>query len=124
MSNPVHPRHIKWLAEQTVGPRLGTPPGSGASSHAARMFFRGRLIAELERFGELFVRYNQLPPSLEQMRACRSYVVDTLRKKGLVTSDKLIVTDETFASIMEGLGIPVANEARPVTLEKSRIGLI
>jgi hypothetical protein len=73
------------------------------------MFFRGRLLAELIAFGELFVSYHQVPPSLEQMRACRSYVVDTLRKKGLVTSDKLIVTDETFASIMEGLGIPVAN---------------
>lgn len=106
MPNPVHPRHIKWLAQQTVGPRLGTPPGSGANSHAARMFFRGRLIAELERFGELFVRYNQVPPSLEQMRAYRSYVVEALRKKGLCTSDNLIATDETFASILDDLGIP------------------
>lgn len=106
LPNPVHPRHIKWLAEQTVGPRLGTPPGSGANSHAARMFFRSRLIAELERFGELFVRYNQVPPSLEQMRAYRSYVVEALRKKGLCTSDNLIATDETFASILDDLGIP------------------
>ena len=88
------------------------------------MFFRSRLIAELERFGELFVRYNLVPPSLEQMRAYRSYVVEALRKKGICTSDKLIANDETFASILDDLGIPsLAKASSTIRSVKSRFWL-
>lgn len=103
LPNHVHPRHIQWLAAEVLGPRPPASPGIGSNAFLARRFYYGRLLSELEAFGEIFVQHRKIPPSLEQMQAYHGFVVRALGGRGLSTCDQLIVTEERFASIMDAL---------------------